>query len=137
MMLRSPILLVLIPLLGACLPTIHIQGELTIRHEVIHRLEKSSNSKGGDLKSWKQAGLVGERYDGYLGLVTPHVDGAVRQELDRINQERKQAFAEIQAKHPALSMDMVQQNAGRTFIQREQPGAMVMKNEGHWQENAR
>jgi uncharacterized protein YdbL (DUF1318 family) len=85
----------------------------------------------GPLEDAKAEGLVGERIDGYLGVVggaSADVQGLV----DRINAERQAKYAEI-AKKQGAPVEAVAQIAGKKLIERAGSGEYVMGANGSWQ----
>jgi uncharacterized protein YdbL (DUF1318 family) len=84
-----------------------------------------------DLDSAKAAGQVGERADGYLGLVNPGAPPAVKQLVDEVNAKRKAKYAEI-AKQNGTSVAAVAALAGPKLIERTAAGQYVMGTDGRW-----
>ncbi|ATX82809.1 hypothetical protein Ga0123462_1972 [Mariprofundus ferrinatatus] len=82
-----------------------------------------------DLQSAKAAGQVGEKPDGYLGIVSggPGVAGMVQD----INQKRRAAYQNIARKN-GTSLQAVEQLAGRKAIDKTPPGQYVMTPSGQW-----
>ena len=84
----------------------------------------------GPLDDAKAAGLVGERIDGYLGVVDSGAPADVKRLVEQINAERQAKYAEI-AK---------QQGAGagggpdrrQKLIERAGSGEYVMGADGQW-----
>ena len=90
-------------------------------------------AQAGALEDAKAAGLVGERSDGYLGVVAGGVPANVRSLVDQINAERQAKYAEIAAKQGA-PVEAVAQIAGKKLIERAAPGEYVMGANGQWQQ---
>ena len=86
----------------------------------------------GALEDAKAEGLVGERIDGYLGVVDSGAPGSVKSLVDQINAERKAKYAEI-AKKQGAPVDAVAQIAGKKLIERASSGEYVMGASGKWQ----
>ena len=77
----------------------------------------------------KSQGLVGEKPNGYLGIVAgsnPDVQGLVTD----VNQKRRQAYEDI-AKRNRTQLDAVEALAGQKAIQNTQPGAYI-QGPGGW-----
>lgn len=75
------------------------------------------------LEEAKAKGLVGEKVNGYLGLVVP--GNADAQALVReINQKRRQAYEEI-ASRDGANLSAVEALAGEKAIQKTKPGNFV------------
>lgn len=79
----------------------------------------------------KAAGLVGERPDGYLGLVDPNAPPAVKQLVDSVNAKRKAEYTRI-AKQNGTAVDAVAALAGAKLIERTPPGQYVMGVDVRW-----
>jgi len=89
-------------------------------------------AQAGPLEDAKAQGLVGERIDGYLGIVDSGAPGGVRSLVDRINAEREARYAEIAQKQDA-PVAAVAQIAGKKLIERAPRGEYVMGANGQWQ----
>jgi uncharacterized protein len=84
------------------------------------------------LEDAKAAGLVGERIDGYLGVVGSSAPADVVQLVEQVNAERRAKYAEIAQKQGA-PVEAVAQIAGKKLIERAGPGEYVMGADGQWQ----
>jgi uncharacterized protein YdbL (DUF1318 family) len=89
-------------------------------------------AQAGALEDAKAAGLVGERIDGYLGVVDSGAPASVKSLVDQINAEREAAYARIAQKQGA-PVAAVAQIAGKKLIERAPSGEYVMGAEGQWQ----
>ena len=89
-------------------------------------------AQAGPLEDAKAQGLVGERIDGYLGVVDSGAPGSVRSLIDQINAERQAKYAQI-AKKQGAPLAAVAQIAGKKLIQRAPSGEYVMGADGSWQ----
>jgi len=85
----------------------------------------------GPLDDAKAAGLVGERIDGYVGVVDSGAPGDVKQLVEQINAERRAKYAEIARKQGA-PVQAVAQIAGEKLVQRARGGEYVMGADGQW-----
>ena len=81
----------------------------------------------------KAAGQVGERIDGYVGVVDADAPGEVRALVDRVNAERKAKYAAIAAERGA-SVQAVAQIAGEKLIERAARGQYVLGANGKWRQ---
>ena len=90
------------------------------------------SAQAGPLEDAKAQGLVGERIDGYLGLVDSGAPGSVKSLVNQINAEREAKYAEIANKQGA-PIAAVAQIAGTKLIQRAPKGEYVMGASGQWQ----
>jgi uncharacterized protein YdbL (DUF1318 family) len=88
-------------------------------------------AQAGALEDAKSAGLVGERIDGYLGVVGG-APADVAQLVEQVNAERRAKYAEIAQKQGA-PVEAVAQIAGTKLIERAAPGEYVMGASGQWQ----
>lgn len=82
-----------------------------------------------DLDSAKARGLVGERRDGYLGVITS--SGEVQALVSSINAKRKEEYARIAAgnNQPIATVEKL---AAAKAIQMTKPGHFVMDAGGNW-----
>jgi uncharacterized protein len=81
------------------------------------------------LEEAKAKGLVGEKANGYLGLVTPG-SGEAQALASEVNQKRRQAYEEI-ARRNGTSMTAVETLAGEKAVQNTKPGNFV-EGSGGW-----
>jgi uncharacterized protein YdbL (DUF1318 family) len=89
-------------------------------------------AQAGALEDAKAAGQVGERADGYLGVVEGGAPGNVKSLVNQINAEREAKYAEI-AKKQGAPVAAVAQIAGKKLVQRAPKGEYVMGADGKWQ----
>ena len=81
-----------------------------------------------DLEDAKSRGLVGEREDGYLGVVAG--GGEVEALVRDINDRRREKYEEIAARR-GTSVDAVELLAGQKAIERTEPGHYIQQ-AGRW-----
>jgi uncharacterized protein YdbL (DUF1318 family) len=81
----------------------------------------------------KAEGQVGERIDGYLGVVDANAPGDVRAMVDRVNAERRERYAQIAAER-GISVQAVAQIAGQKLIARAPGGQYVLGANGQWRQ---
>ena len=79
----------------------------------------------------KAVGQVGERIDGYLGVVDANAPADVRALVDQINAERQAKYQEIADKQKA-PVAAVAQIAGKKLIERTPKGEYVLDADGQW-----
>ena len=84
-----------------------------------------------DLNEARSAGLVGERRDGSLGIVTHQPGVELRALVDGINAERTRRYQAITARNSTAVAD-VAAIAGSKLIARAAPGHYVEDASGHW-----
>ena len=89
------------------------------------------SARADELDSAKAAGQVGERADGYLGLVSASAPPAVGQLVADVNAKRKVKYAEV-AKQNGTAVDAVAALMGEKLIDRTPPGQYVMGADGRW-----
>jgi hypothetical protein len=89
-------------------------------------------TQAGPLEDAKAEGLVGERIDGYVGVVDSGAPGSVKSLVNQINAEREARYAQIAQKQGA-PVAAVAQIAGRKLIERAPRGEYVMGADGRWQ----
>jgi uncharacterized protein YdbL (DUF1318 family) len=87
----------------------------------------------GPLEDAKAAGLLGERIDGYLGLVDSGAPAEVKRLVEQINAERQAKYAEI-AEAQGVPAKAVAQIAGEKLINRAGSGEYVMGADGQWRQ---
>jgi len=78
---------------------------------------------GISLEEAKAKGVVGEKSNGYLGVVTPSGQD-VQVLVNDVNKKRRQAYEDI-AKRNKTPLDAVEALAGEKAIQNTQPGNYV------------
>jgi uncharacterized protein YdbL (DUF1318 family) len=91
----------------------------------------AASAFAADLNQAKSQGLVGERADGYLGLVKASAPADVAQLVKTVNDKRRAEYERI-ANANDLTVEQVQALAGKKAIERTAPGGWVMEN-GGWQ----
>lgn len=79
----------------------------------------------------RAAGFVGERVDGYLGLVNPAPPGNVKALVADINAKRRAKYQGI-ADANGTSLQAVEAIVGRKLIARARPGHYVTDASGRW-----
>jgi uncharacterized protein len=84
-----------------------------------------------DLEQAKRDGLVGERADGFLGLVVANAPADVVSLVAEINDKRKAEYERI-AKQNSLTLEQVQALAGKKTIEKTRKGDWIFVN-GDWQ----
>ena len=84
-----------------------------------------------DLDQAKSSGLVGERADGYLGLVNESASADVRSMVADVNAKRRSEYQRIAANND-LDLAQVEALAGKKAIEKTRPGDWILLN-GGWQ----
>lgn len=85
------------------------------------------------LEEAKAQGYIGERVDGYLGIVDAGAPSYVPVLVDQINSERQQSYAGI-AQKQGVETPVVAQIAGEKLIARAKPGDYVLGADGVWRQ---
>jgi len=91
----------------------------------------SGGALANPLDDAKQAGSVGERPDGYLGLVSKNAGAGVPELVTEINGKRRQRYSEI-AKKNGTKVEAVAARAGTKLVEKAPPGQYVMTKSGKW-----
>jgi uncharacterized protein YdbL (DUF1318 family) len=79
----------------------------------------------------KKAGSVGERPDGYLGVVGEDAGAEVKALVEEINEKRRESYREIAEKR-GTSLEAVAVLAGAKLVEKAPPGEYVMTSSGKW-----
>lgn len=86
-----------------------------------------------EIDAAKQAGLVGEQSDGYLGLVRGDAPPEVISLVDEVNAKRRTAYEEI-AMRNGTPVETVARLAGAKLVERAAPGEFVRDDTGKWKQ---
>jgi uncharacterized protein YdbL (DUF1318 family) len=79
----------------------------------------------------KTAGLLGERFDGYLGLVDTNAPADVRALMETINAQRRTRYAEIAANR-GVPVEAVGKLTAEKVINGAPAGTYFMGPDGRW-----
>ncbi|MEL6568540.1 MAG: YdbL family protein [Pseudomonadota bacterium] len=100
-------------------------------------LSQPAEAQGAEINAAKSAGVVGERIDGYLGIVdNGAVDASLRRRINEINARRRAAYDEIAADAGA-TVAQVARVTGEKQVERVTPGQFYMDESGRWVRKAR
>ncbi len=80
----------------------------------------------------KAAGVVGEKRDGYLGIVSPGADAATQRLVQDINLKRRDRYREIAQATPGSTLTDVEALAGAKIIGQTPAGQYVQSPSGSW-----
>lgn len=83
------------------------------------------------LQSAKDAGWIGEKPDGYLGLVRDEAPADVKALVDDVNAKRRAHYGKI-AKQQGVPAAEVEKVGGATAIEKTRSGHFVMDQQGRW-----
>jgi uncharacterized protein YdbL (DUF1318 family) len=84
-----------------------------------------------ELESAKRDGLIGERADGFVGVVVAKPTQELQQLVDSVNAKRRAKYQQI-AKQNGTSLDAVAGLAGEKLVQRAAKGEYVTDAQGNW-----
>ena len=79
----------------------------------------------------RQAGLIGERYDGYLGVVRPNIPAALRSQVSAINIRRRSLYSSLAARR-GVSPQEVGVTAACSLLRRISVGEYYLPGQGGW-----
>jgi uncharacterized protein YdbL (DUF1318 family) len=82
----------------------------------------------------RAAGVVGERYDGYLGIASP-ASGLVRSQVATINIRRRSLYSNLAASRGVSPQD-VGVTAGCQLLARVAVGEAYLSSDGRWRRRA-
>jgi uncharacterized protein YdbL (DUF1318 family) len=77
-----------------------------------------------DLATLKSEGVVGERADGYLGIVNPTSRKDVQDLVDEVNAKRRARYERIATTND-ISLNEVETLAGKKALEKTAPGGWV------------
>lgn len=79
----------------------------------------------------RQAGLIGERYDGYLGIVTPRPSDDLRRQVQAVNIRRRALYSGLAARK-GVTPEEVGITAACSLLRRIGVGEYYLPGEGGW-----
>ena len=80
----------------------------------------------------RAAGLVGERPDGYVDVVTPNPTPEIRNLVDQINAQRRKVYQQLAGEKGVPVEEVAALAAEKTISQKLQPGWYYMNSSGQW-----
>lgn len=98
---------------------------------LIVALGAAAAASGVDLERAKGQGLVGERADGYVGIVVAQTTSGIQALVNQVNAKRRAAYEEIARKN-GTSVDAVALLAGAKLVERAAKGEWVTDADGVW-----
>lgn len=81
--------------------------------------------------SARRAGLIGERFDGYLGVVNPRAPAEVRRQVAAVNIRRRSLYSNLAARK-GVSPEEVGITAACSLLRRIGVGEYYLLNQGGW-----
>jgi uncharacterized protein YdbL (DUF1318 family) len=94
-------------------------------------VEMPAGARAAEIDVAKAAGHVGERFDGYLGVVKADAPPATQQFVKDINAKRRLRYQELAQRNGVL-VDEVARIAGKKLVNRAPSGQYVMPTSGAW-----
>ncbi|MEM1412384.1 MAG: YdbL family protein [Pseudomonadota bacterium] len=91
----------------------------------------SGSALAASLDSAKADGWIGEKPDGYLGLVRDDAPADVKALVQDVNGKRKARYQQI-ANQQGAPLAEVEKVGGQTAIDKTRPGNYVMDASGRW-----
>ena len=88
------------------------------------------SASASPLTGLKSSGQIGERMDGYIGVVATNASDAVHAQVTEVNNKRRAAYQRIAEKN-SLTLEEVAALAGRKTLQKTPPGQWIFT--GTWQ----
>lgn len=79
----------------------------------------------------KASGMIGEKRDGYIGLVQPSAPAAVVQLVEDVNRQRRARYEQI-ARENGITVEQVAQLAYARAVEATRPGHFVEDANGRW-----
>lgn len=79
----------------------------------------------------RRAGLIGERYDGYLGIVSPYASADVRRQVAALNIRRRSLYTNLAARR-GVSPEEVGITAACSLLRRIGVGEYYLSGQGGW-----
>ena len=79
----------------------------------------------------RRAGLIGERYDGYLGLASANVSADLRRQVGAVNIRRRALYSNL-ASRKGVTPEEVGITAACSLLRRVSVGEYYLLGEGGW-----
>lgn len=83
-----------------------------------------------ELGPLKADGVIGERADGYLGIVDPSASASVRSYVEEVNAKRREQYQRIAEKNN-ITLAEVEILAGQKTLEKTEPGGWIFDTEWH------
>lgn len=127
----------------ACSPTVKIEApsepiylkiDVNIKQEVLLKVQDDVQdiSVTPAIPLAKRAGWIGERLDGYLGLVQSDSPSDIQDLVLSANEDRRTRYVNIAERHNT-KVELVEVVAGKKFIKESAPGEFVQMADGSWE----
>ena len=92
----------------------------------------STAAQADPLNDARAAGLLGERPDGYVDVVTANPTADIVSLKEQINAERRKIYQQLAGEKGVPVEDVGALAAEKTIAQKLQPGMYYMDNSGQW-----
>jgi uncharacterized protein YdbL (DUF1318 family) len=79
----------------------------------------------------RRAGLIGERYDGYLGLASANISAELRRQVGAVNIRRRALYTDLAAKR-GVSPEEVGITAACSLLRQVRVGEYYLGGQGGW-----
>jgi len=79
----------------------------------------------------RRAGLIGERFDGYLGFVTPNAPADLHRQVNAINIRRRSLYSDLAARK-GVTPEEVGITAACSLLRRMAIGEYYLSGQGGW-----
>ncbi|WP_300377155.1 YdbL family protein [Henriciella sp.] len=96
-------------------------------------LTSPANAADPQIEAAKQQGVVGERIDGYLGIVEGGADASLMRRVQDINNKRRAAYDQL-AKQTNTTTEQVARVTGEKLIAQASKGEYIMNDSGSWKQ---
>ena len=127
---------------AGCTPTIKVEApdkpihlivDVNIKQEILLKVEKEVEgiSVTPAIPMAKRAGWIGERLDGYLGLVVMDAPKDVKDIVLQANEDRHGHYTLIADKHKT-KLNLIETVAGKRFVEKSGPGEFIQESDGKW-----
>lgn len=114
-------------------PRIHLSRGVLRMGALLFGLAFLGLVSAADLGTAKADGWIGEKPDGYIGLVRNDAPADVRALVDDVNAKRKAQYQRI-ATQQGAPLSEVEKVGGQTAIEKTQRGHYVMDSSGRWRQ---
>lgn len=90
--------------------------------------------EGAAIVQARRGGLIGERYDGYLGFVRPNPPADLRRQVNAINIRRRSLYYDL-ASRKGVTPEEVGITAACSLFRRIAIGEYYLPGQGRWRRN--
>jgi uncharacterized protein YdbL (DUF1318 family) len=92
----------------------------------------ASAAQADSLDEARAAGLLGERPDGYVDIVTPNPTPEIKNLKDQINAQRRKIYQQLAGEKGVPVEEVGALAAEKTIAQKLKPGMFYMNSSGQW-----